>query len=314
MNHSHAPLSAPEPRSFEWPTWILTASLYAAWGLVVAYWKELGNVLGSGFLLIVVCWYMSLQHELVHGHPTANARFNRLLGLAPLAVWYPFDMYSHSHLIHHQDEHLTRPGIDPESNYLTAAQYAGLPAWQKVCWRWQRTVLGRLLVGPALAIVPTWADIVRQPLRGDWTHTRSWAEHLLLLALMLWGLQHYAGIHPLQYLLISYPALGLAMLRSLYEHRPAMRPAHRIAINEASPFWRLLYLNNNYHVVHHETPTMPWYRLRATYLADRSGYLQRNGGFLIPGYGHLMRRFALTPIDSPVLPEELIPVARSALH
>ena len=30
---------------------------------------------------------------------------------------------------------------------------------------------------------------------------------------------------------------------------------------------------------------MPWYRLRATYLADRSGYLQRNGGFLVPGYG-----------------------------
>ncbi|SDO26544.1 Fatty acid desaturase [Rhodoferax sp. OV413] len=299
---------------FEWPTWLLTAGIYLAWVAVVVYWQQLGDVLGSAALLLVVCWYMSLQHELVHGHPTASPRINRLLGLAPLAVWYPFDMYRHSHLIHHQDEHLTRPGIDPESNYLTAAQYAGLPAWQRVCWRWQRTVLGRLLVGPALAIVPTWADILRQPLRGDWSHSRSWAEHLGLLALLLWALQHYAGIHPLHYLLVSYPALGLAMLRSLYEHRPALRPAHRIAINEASPFWRLLYLNNNYHVVHHETPSMPWYRLRASYLADRSGYLQRNGGFLVPGYGHLLRRFALTPIDSPVLPEELIPVARSSLH
>jgi hypothetical protein len=36
----------------------------------------------------------------------------------------------------------------------------------------------------ALAIVPTWTDIVRLPLRGDWLHTRSWAEHLGLLALL----------------------------------------------------------------------------------------------------------------------------------
>ncbi len=299
------PRTAQTP-GFEWPTWLLAASLYLGWGLVVGYWSALGAGWGSAALLLLTCWYMSLQHELVHGHPTPSPRINRLLGLAPLAVWYPFDLYLHSHLIHHQDEHLTRPGIDPESNYLTAAQFAALPGWQKICWRWQRSVLGRLLVGPALAIVPTWADIVRKPLRGDWSHTASWAEHLLLLAGMLWALQHWAGIHPLHYLLIVYPALGLAMLRSLYEHRPAARPAHRIAINEAGIFWRLLYLNNNFHVVHHETPTMPWYQLRSTYLADRAGYLQRNGGFLVPGYGHLLRRFALTPIDSPVLPEELV--------
>ncbi|WP_367849502.1 fatty acid desaturase [Rhodoferax sp. WC2427] len=291
---------------FEWPTWLLVACVYLGWGLVVGYWSVLGSAWGSAALLLLTCWYMSLQHELVHGHPTASPKINRLLGLAPLAVWYPFDLYLHSHLVHHQDEHLTRPGIDPESNYLTAAQFAALPAWQKVCWRWQRSVLGRLVVGPALAIVPTWADIVRKPLRGDWSQTASWAEHLLLLAGMLWALQHWAGIHPLHYLLITYPALGLAMLRSLYEHRPADRPAHRIAINEAGFFWRLLYLNNNFHVVHHETPTMPWYRLRRTYLADRAGYLRRNGGFLVPGYGHLVRRFALSPIDSPVLPEDLV--------
>ena len=299
------PSDAPS-HGFEWPTWLLVACIYLGWGLVVSYWSVLGNGLASAALLLLACWYMSLQHELVHGHPTGSPRFNRLLGLAPLAVWYPFDLYLHSHLIHHQDEHLTRPGIDPESNYLTAAQFVALPAWQQICWRWQRSVLGRLLVGPALAIVPTWADIVRKPLRGDWSQTASWSQHLLMLGCMLWSLQHWGGINPLHYLLVVYPALGLAMLRSLYEHRPADRPAHRIAINEAGMFWRLLYLNNNYHVVHHETPTMPWYRLRTTYLADQAGYLRRNGGFLVPGYGHLMRRFAFTPIDSPVLPEELV--------
>ncbi len=292
---------------FEWPTWLLAACVYLGWAAVVHHWTVLGPGWGSAALVLLTCWYMSLQHELVHCHPTVSPPINRLLGLAPLAVWYPFDLYRHSHLVHHQDEHLTRPGIDPESNYLGAAQFAALPGWQQSCWRLQRSVLGRLLVGPALAIVPTWADIVRKPLGGDWSHSRSWAEHLALLAAMLWALQQSAGIPAWLYLLVSYLGLGLAMLRSLYEHRPAARPAHRIAINEAGAFWRLLYLNNNFHVVHHESPGMPWYRLRSTYLADRAGYLQRNGGFLVPGYGHLLRHHAFTAIDSPVLPEDLPP-------
>ena len=94
--------------------------------------------------------------------------------------------------------------------------------------------------------------------------------------------------------------MPLAMLRSFHEHRPAAHPAHRIVINEAGWGWRLLYLNNNYHAVHHTHPSLPWYRLRAAYELDRPGYLARNGGFLVPGYGHLLRHHAVTPIDSPV--------------
>lgn len=295
-------------KSAEWPTWALLLAIYGGWGLVIRHWAQLGAGLGSALLVVWICWYLSLQHELVHGHPTRSARFNRLLGLAPLAVWYPFDLYRDSHLAHHRDEHLTSPGIDPESNYLTADHFARLPRLLQAGWRCQRTVLGRLLVGPTLVLPPTWAGMLRRPLRGDHTHNQAWATHLVLLATMLWALWHFAGIHPLLYLLLAYAALGLAMLRSLYEHRPATRPAHRIAVNEASAFWRLLYLNNNYHMVHHESPGLPWYRLRQTYLADRQGYLQRNGGFLLPGYGYLLRRFALQPVDAPVLPAELQPV------
>jgi fatty acid desaturase len=296
----------------EWPTWALLLTIYGGWWLVVSHWSQLGAGLGSALLAIWLCWYMSLQHELVHGHPTRSARINRLLGLAPLAVWYPFDLYRDSHLAHHRDEHLTRPGIDPESNYLAADRYAALPSPLRAAWRWQRSALGRLLVGPALAIPPTWASMLTQPLRGNHAHNQAWAIHLPTLVAMLWALWHFAGIHPLLYVVVAYTALGLAMLRSLYEHRPAARPAHRIAVNEASVFWRLLYLNNNYHMVHHESPGIPWYRLRDTYLADRQGYLQRNGGFLLPGYGYLLRRFALQPIDGPVLPDDLQPLQRAS--
>jgi len=290
-------------RRIEWPTCLLIAVVYGAWIAVIICAQPLGVVAGNVLLIVICCWFMSLQHELLHDHPTPSRAFNRLLGLAPLAVWYPYDLYRAGHLAHHRDELLTEPGIDPESNYIAAADFARLHPLLRPFWFAQRTVLGRVLLGPAMVIVPTWLDIVRRPLRGDWHQTPAWALHLGLLAALLWALDRYAGIGPLRYMLaIAYPALGLAMLRSFFEHRPAALPAHRVVINEAAAFWRLLYLNNNYHSVHHESPSLPWYRIRARYLAEREAVLAGNGGFLVAGYGALLRRHAWTPIDSPVHP------------
>jgi len=287
----------------EWPTCLLIAVVYGAWFAAVMQAQRLGGFVSNAMLIVLGCWFMSLQHELLHGHPTRHRSLNRLLGLAPLAVWYPYDLYRAGHLAHHRDELLTEPGIDPESNYIAAADFARLHPALRPFWMAQRTVLGRVLLGPAMVILPTWLDIVRRPLRGDWHQTPAWALHLSLLAALLWALDRYAGIGPLRYMLaIAYPALGLAMLRSFFEHRPAALPAHRVVINEAAPFWRLLYLNNNYHSVHHELPSLPWYRIRARYLAEREAVLARNGGFLVAGYGALLWRYALTPIDSPVHP------------
>lgn len=292
----------PVSHSSEWPTWLLIAAVYACWLLAVWSSKVLGPLCAVP-LAIITCWFMSLQHELLHGHPTRIPTANRLLGLAPLAVWYPYDLYRETHFAHHRDESLTQPGLDPESNYIAAADYEKLARWLRPVWIAQRTVIGRVLLGPVMVILPTWLDIVRKPLRGDFRHTRMWAQHLLLLAILLWALERHAGIGPLQYMLaVGYPALGLAMLRSFYEHRPANQPAHRVVVNEAGWFWRLLYLNNNYHVVHHEMPQLPWHCIRTHYLADRRGVLERNGGFLVHGYASLLRRHAFSPVDSPVHP------------
>ena len=91
-------------------------------------------------------------------------------------------------------------------------------------------------------------------------------------------------------------------MRSYYEHRAADDCKHRIAINEAAWPMRLLYLNNNYHLVHHDLPGLPWYLLARVYWADRDAYLARCGGFRIAGYTELVRRFGLTPVDAPVHP------------
>lgn len=289
--------------TIEWPTWLLIAAVYGAWLLAAAGWRLAGPVAGTPALVLATCWFTSLQHELIHGHPTRWPAINRLFGLAPLAVWYPYDLYRQSHLAHHRDEFLTTPGVDPESNYLSAAEHARLPACLRGLWIARRTVLGRVVLGPPLGVLPLWFDALRKPWRREFAQVGAWALHLGLLGGMLWALDRWAGIGPLRYLLtVAWPALGLAMLRSFHEHRPAEHAPHRVGINEAGWFWRVLYLNNNYHAVHHERPRLPWYAVRRSYLARRDDILARNGGFVVPGYGALLRRHGVTPIDSPVHP------------
>ena len=287
----------------EWPTWLLIVAVHGAWLSLLLGYKALPAGLGQVGLVLVAAWHLSLQHELLHGHPTRNASLNHLFGVFPISVWYPFAVYRDSHLIHHRDAQLTKPGLDPESNYVTATAHQQLaPAWRALQWA-QRTAMGRFLIGPLLAISSAWWQLATTPWRRDFTYVGNWLLHLLLLLPMLWWANAVAGLTPLHYLLgIAYPALGLAMLRSFYEHRPGALPAHRIVINEAAWPWRLLYLNNNYHAVHHAHPGLAWYRIPAAYRADRDGYLQRNGGFLVKGYGRLLWRHALRPVDSPIHP------------
>ena len=53
-------------------------------------------------------------------------------------------------------------------------------------------------------------------------------------------------------------------------------PQARSIINEAGWPWRLLFLNLNYHLVHHDLPGLPWYGLRDVYLAEREAYQRRS--------------------------------------
>lgn len=284
----------------EWPTWLLIVAVYGSWLAALAWYAQGGSWGALAALAVIAAWHMSLQHELVHNHPTRRAWLNRWLGLLPLSVWYPFDVYRKSHLAHHNDELLTYPGQDPESNYHYPADFWQYSAPIRALLVTQRTALGRFFITPAFAVFQLlWplrqAAYWRKPALR-WT----WLQHVTLLVLMLWAVQAWTGMAPWMYLLaVGYPALGLALIRSLYEHRPADLPAHRIVVNEAGWLWRLLYLNNNYHAVHHANPSLPWYAIPKAYTAQRDAYVQGTGGFLVPGYLRLIMRHAVTPIDHP---------------
>ncbi len=308
MPADHTPAS-----TIEWPTWLVWALIWGIWAALLGSYGSLPVWLSTPLLILLLAWYMSFQHELTHGHPTRSATLNRLIGLPPLAIWYPFDTYKADHLKHHDDAHLTEPGVDTESNYITPAQAATMGAVALWLYQSQRTVLGRLLIGPAIVNVSLWTRTARAVAAGDWGVLKVWAVHLPLVALLLWALDRYTALSAWHYCFgIAYPALGLAMLRSLYEHRPGLLPAHRTVINEAAAPWRLLYLNNNYHVVHHAYPQEPWYRIPALYAAERAAWQAGNGGFVLPGYLHLIRHFAWRPVDNPVLAADATAPRRSA--
>lgn len=295
-------LATPTART-EWPTWIVLGVVYTAWAGIVYFHALLGAYVTTPLLVLICAWYMSIQHELVHGHPTRIRWMNKILGYAPLAIWFPYTLYAESHLRHHNDKNLTLPDIDPETHYVSDSHWDNSGTVMRLLYTARKSFWGRVVFGPALALVPTWLEAIEQPLKGDFKYVPMWVIHLALTGAMLAGLDSYAGISPLHYVLgVAYPALSLAMVRSYYEHRAADHCKHRIVINEAAWPMRLLYLNNNYHLVHHDLPGLPWYFLPRVYRANRAEYIARCDGFLVPGYGSLMRRFGFRPVDAPVHP------------
>jgi len=97
-------------------------------------------------------------------------------------------------------------------------------------------------------------------------------------------------------LAISYPALSLTKVRSFYEHRAGRAPEARSTLNEAGFVWRLLFLNLNYHLVHHDLPGVPWFALRQVYFADREAYIRRSEGFVVKGYLEWFRQHTHLPV------------------
>ena len=129
-----------------------------------------------------------------------------------------------------------------------------------------------------------------------------WLTHVALLA-VLFGWMSHLGFSPVWFVVaVSYPALALTKVRSFFEHRAADDPLARSVINEAGLFWRVLFLNLNYHSVHHDLPGVPWYGLKAIYLHNRDAYQQRNHGFLVKGYGEWLRHFWGKAVDVTVHP------------
>ncbi len=111
----------------EWPTLALLAACYAFWYVLIRSADAIGSVAAIPLLSLCLALFSSLQHEVLHGHPTRWAWFNTLIALPPLGIVIPFHRFQDLHLSHHRDQVLTDPYDDPESYYVHPDRWGHYP-------------------------------------------------------------------------------------------------------------------------------------------------------------------------------------------
>ncbi len=288
----------------EWPTLLLLALTYLVWGAGTLLWDH-SAVLAVVLTGVAIAQHSSLQHEALHGHPFRNAGVNEALVFPALSVFIPYRRFRDTHLQHHYDPNLTDPYDDPESCYLDPKEWAQLSPLGRGIRVANNTLAGRMVLGPLLG-TPRFvaADLVAMA-RGDREVIAGWVLHALgLLPVALW-LMLDTTMPFWSYLLAVWLGFGLLRIRTFLEHRAhETARARTVVIEDRGPL-SILFLNNNFHAVHHMHPKVAWYELPGLYASRRAHYLRRNGDYVYRSYGQIFRQYFLRakdPVAHPIWP------------
>jgi fatty acid desaturase len=303
-----APSRAKPQTAVEVPTLVLIFTAYGGWLAMTLAYGHLPLVIIAPVLAALITLHSSLQHEIVHGHPTRWPGINRLLAIVPLSLWLPYERYRRSHRQHHIDPRLTDPLDDPESFYVTHESWRRSGAPTRFFLEAQQTLAGRVLVGPFWRIGVFLRAEVRA-LRANQPEVRAiWAEHLVWCVPVLVWIKLVCGI-PLwiYFLTMVIPANGLLLIRSFAEHRARPQVRERVAIVENSWLLGPLFLFNNLHALHHEAPAIPWYEYNARYRVVRARLIAENGGLVYSSYFDVARRFLFRRYDVLTHPTDRVP-------
>ena len=278
--------------------------IYGAWGTATYFHEALPIWALLPIGAILTAWHGSFQHEAVHDQFSRRRWLNDLVAYPPLSLWLPFPIYRRTHRAHHNFKILTDPWRDPESFYVDRASWAVLPKSLRVLLTWHNTLLGRILIGPLMAIAQFLYVEALAIIKGDRTHLVAWLVHLPAAAVVMAWVTLVADMSLGLYLVcFVLPGHSLTLVRSFAEHKAANTPLERTAIVEAGPFFSLLFLNNNLHFAHHRRPDLPWQALPQYYREHQDSLLRENGGLhYAGGYRELAERFLTQPIDQPEHP------------
>ncbi len=287
----------------EWPTLALLGLTYCAWALGTTWAAGLWLPAGMALVTVSAALHASLCHEALHGHPFRKAWLNEALVFPALSLAVPYRRFRDTHLAHHHDEILTDPYDDPESNYLDPRAWARLPGWNRAVLRANNTLLGRMILGPAIGQAAFVAGDWRLIRAGVPGVLRAWAWHVPAVALVMAWMLTVGQMPVWAFGLASYAALSLLKIRTFLEHRAHDRARARTVIIEDRGPLAVLFLNNNLHVVHHMHPRVAWYKLPALYARHRAHYRRRNEAYVYRSYAQIFRQFFLRakdPVPHPI--------------
>jgi fatty acid desaturase len=218
----------------------------------------------------------------------------------PLALWCPFGAYRDSHLAHH-DSDLTVPGVDPESYHVTAAAWHSAGRVRRRLLLANRTLLGRLVIGPWLVVEATLRDAAKSIATP--AGRRLWGPHAVITTTIVVAVVGVVGLPWWEYLLGAvWGATATTMLRSFAEHRYG--EASRSAVVATRGPMALVFLNNNLHHTHHARPDVAWYRLPEVHRALGSDAIARSGAGWYRSYFDVARRHLVRPFGTPLHPTD----------
>jgi len=116
-----------------------------------------------------------------------------------------------------------------------------------------------------------------------------------------------AGMPVWAFLLAVWLGHGLLKIRTFLEHRAHVTARARTVIIEDRGPLALLFLNNNFHAVHHMHPSVPWYRLPSVYAGRRDHFRRRNDGYVYRSYAQIFAQYlfrAKDPVPHPLWPSD----------
>ena len=277
------------PGTIEWPTLLVLAVTYVVWALATTWLAAISIPLATLVAAISIAQFSSLQHEAIHGHPFQNTTLNALLVAPALTLILPYARFKDTHLDHHLDSRLTDPYDDPESNYIDPGDWGKMSWLERTIRTANNTLAGRLVIGPVLGTACF--------LRADWRtrHTdarviKGWAWHLPALIPVLIWLATIATIPFWAYLVATYIGLSLLRIRTFLEHQAhELARGRTVIIDDQGPL-AFLFLNNNYHVLHHTHPRTPWYKLPSMFRQNPDRYLKQNDGYFYRSYAEVFAK------------------------
>jgi fatty acid desaturase len=281
----------------EWQTVLIVALSYGGWiagtTVLAGIWLPAGFVAAT----LAIALHSSLSHEVLHGHPFRNAVLNQALVFPAIGLFIPYQRFRDTHLVHHLDENLTDPYDDPESNYMDPEVWARLgPGW-RVVLRFNNTLAGRILIGPAVSLAGFVRGDITLVRQGDRAVRNAWLWHFAGLVPVIWWMRGVMEMPVWLYVLAAYAGFSILKIRTYLEHRANDGVPGRTVVIESRGFFAFMFLNNNFHIVHHSHPGVPWYRLPDLYEANRQAYLELNEGYVFKSYREVFALYFLRAKD-----------------
>ena len=284
-------------RQIEWPTLILTLGVYGGYAFGATVVLPVSLALGLLILTIAGALHSSLTHEVLHGHPFRSAFLNALLVFPALIIFIPYLRFKDTHLDHHHDERLTDPYDDPETNFMDPNIWEKLPKWLKSLHLFNNTLLGRMVLGPVLSQISFMRTDFHLIITGNRRVALGWALHVPSLILAYILVVMIADVAIWVWVLAAYLSMAVLKLRTYLEHRVHNHARGRSVVVEDRGLLAFLFLNNNFHSVHHAHPGVAWYLLPRFFAAKRDRFLAMNDNYHFSSYRQILLKYALKRKD-----------------